>query len=222
MVNDEQLKQHIVDHLKNDSRVDISKLDIIVKNGNVGVEGSTDSAPVRRAIERDIWVINGVKDVKNNVVVEVLSPPEIPKDDIIETRITNIITWHSGIAPDDVNVKVEDAWVNLTGSVENLFEKWLIEERALDVRGVKGVTNEIAVVPTENIADEIIAQKIVDKLERNKFLNVDDITVVIEDGEVSLKGNVRNKMAHDAAFDSALFTLGVKSIENDLIIENPL
>ncbi len=203
MVNDEQLKQHIVDHLKNDSRVDISKLDIIVKNGNVGVEGSTDSAPVRRAIERDIWVINGVKDVKNNVVVEVLSPPEIPKDDIIETRITNIITWHSGIAPDDVNVKVEDAWVNLTGSVENLFEKWLIEERALDVRGVKGVTNEIAVVPTESIADEIIAQK-------------------IEDGEVSLKGNVRNKMAHDAAFDSALFTLGVKSIENDLIIENPL
>ncbi len=51
------------------------------------------------------------------------------------------------VPQDSVRVSVDDAWVRLTGQVDTWYQRWGAGTAVYDIAGIRGVTNEIKVLP---------------------------------------------------------------------------
>ena len=111
--------------------------------------------------------------------------------------------------------------MTLEGTVDAFWKKEKAKDLASEIRGVVGVTNKIAVVPTQSIVDERLAENIVDALDRNINVNVDDIDVFVEDGTVTLAGTVPSWTMKWAAYNTARYTQGIIEVKDQINISVP-
>jgi osmotically-inducible protein OsmY len=214
--SDEEIKKRIVDQLYGDSRVDAADISVRVENGEVVLEGTVPNYSSRLEAYSDVWKVSGVRFVKNEI--EVSYKPPAPSDENMEKMINSSLKFNSTIDSSEIRVSVYSGEVTLEGSVANIWEKLKAEDIAAEVRGVRGISNEIAIIPEENILDELIAMQVVEAIDRDSSVDVDMIDVKVENGIVTLSGTVPDWRARAAAFDAALFTAGVKHVENDIAL----
>jgi osmotically-inducible protein OsmY len=66
-------------------------------------------------------------------------------DERIKEEISDLLTSHHEVDPSEVEVKVSNCEVTLTGTVSSRHEKRLIEDLASQVTGVSDVTNQLRV-----------------------------------------------------------------------------
>lgn len=218
-IADEQIRTDIENQLFWDSRIDETGVTVMVVNGEVTLKGTVSTFMAKQAAEDDAWVIPGVIAVENNITVEYPTTVTLPTDDDIKSNVKNVFTWNAVMDAQDLEVSVSDGIVTLRGSVDSYWKMLRAEELVLDVRGVLGVVNEMAVVPTEDFVDETIAEDIVNALKRRPNINVDDITVEVDEGVATLTGTVPNAYGRTMARDAALYTPGVVGINNYLMVE---
>lgn len=166
----------------------------------------------------DAYLVDGVLSVTNNLDVEIPATKTAPTDAEIRDNVVTALSINSDVESYKIDVTVDKGWVTLEGTVNAYWEKVSAENEALDVNGVLGVSNNLGVVPTESYLDENIAEDIISALERNVHVNADDIDVKVEDGKVTLDGTVKTYTAKNAAFDSALYTPGVITVNNRIIV----
>lgn len=216
MKTDEGIAKDVVDSLYWDSRVDASKVAVTVNEGIVSLSGTVSSYSERAAALEDAWIITGVQDVKNQLQVDFRT--EVPSDSEIKSNIEQAFTWDNDLYPFDIQISVETGWVTLEGTVDAFWKKVRAEDLAFSMRGATKVTNKIVVVPTQTIADEKIAESIVNALDRNVNVNVDNINVAVENGTVALNGTVPSWSAKQAAYDTARYTLGVKEVKDQVAV----
>ena len=121
----------------------------------------------------------------------------------------------------EVNVDTEQGIVTLFGTVPNETAKHAAELEAKKVDGVKGVQNELQIVPksmekaVEAKDDDI--QKDVDKrLEARPELSDSKIDTQVENGVVRLTGTVENQSDRLIALTVTRGTPGVRSVVDDL------
>ncbi len=213
---DEGIAKDVVDSLYWDSRVDASKVSVRVDDGIVTLSGTVPSSSTRVAVLEDTWVITGVRDVKNQIKVDILA--ESPSDSEIKSNIEHSFDWDTELYPFDFNIDVSNGWVTLEGTVDVFWKKIRAEDLAYGMRGVIGVTNKIAVVPTQTLADESLAENIISALDRNINVNVDDINVTVEKAVVSLTGAVSSWWAKRTAYDIARYTHGVMDVDDRITV----
>ena len=79
---------------------------------------------------------------------------DLLQDSEIRSNIERAFTSDNELYPFDLNVTVGAGWVTLEGTVDAFWKKVRAEDLALGMRGVINLTNKIAVVPTQTIADE--------------------------------------------------------------------
>lgn len=218
---DETIKEDIVNQIVWDSRIDASKVEITVNNGHVTLKGSVPTYNAKAAAEDDAWLVRGVNSVTNLMKIKYPATFTFPSDEEIRANIESVILWNPDLPSADINVRAERGRVTLEGTVDTFWHKMQAEDEAWSVRGVIGVTNKLAVVPTTKVSDEIIGQEVVKAIDRNYSIEVDDVTVTVNNGEVKLVGTVPDWTAKAAAYRSALFTLGVTDVDNHLVIEQP-
>jgi osmotically-inducible protein OsmY len=154
--------------------------------------------------------------VDNQLSIELLPSESVVADGELQRRIKQLLTWTSDINHEDIKVYVESGWVVLEGSVNTYWKKMRVEHFVSDLIGVLGVTNGIAVVPTEKIADKTIANDIMAALERT--LDVNTINVKVEDGKVTLSGTISNDGARRTAEDTVKRSSGVTELVNKITI----
>ncbi len=219
MITDEEIKKNVVDHLEMDSRVDASNIKVTVNAGKVKLEGRVPSFYARKALEEDTWITEGVIDVDERVKINQISPPEVPGDEELERRVKKILLWSPEIRMYNINVDVKKLWVTLKGTVKSLYEKNLAEKKALDIWAVVGVTNEIAVVPTEKQSDKILAKNVIRSLKTQSPVNVDEVNVFVKDQKVTLTGEVPTWFEKREAYRATMITPGIVSLDNNLTIE---
>ncbi len=213
---DQSITEDIVDTLSWDSRVDALKIGVTVEHGIATLAGAVPSYSSRAAAIEDAWAVAGVREINDQLKVNLRS--EIPSDSEIKPNIERAFTSDNDLYPFDLSITVEDGWVTLDGTVDAFWKKVRAEEVALGIRGVIDMTNRIAVVPTQSIADETLAETIMHALERNIYVNVDDIDVTVENGTVILNGAVPTQTAKRAAHDIARFTLGVREVKDRIAV----
>ncbi len=213
---DESIAKDVVDSLYWDSRVDASKVSVKVDNGIVTLSGTVPTSSSRAAASEDAWVITGVREVNNKIKVDYLM--EAPSDNNIASNIKDRFDWDDDLFPYDIQVNVVAGWVTLESTVDTFWKKVRAEDLAFSTRGVVGVMNKIAVVPTQTIADESLAEDLINALDRNVNVNVDDINVTVENGTVSLTGTVPSWSAKRAAYDTSRYTLGVKEVKDRVTV----
>jgi osmotically-inducible protein OsmY len=214
---DERIKKDIVDQLSWDSRIDASKVKVEVDNGNLELSGFVPTFSARRTVEEDVRGIPGVVSVDNRMVVNRIMTG--PSDEKMHYTVDSVLSWSQDINAGNIRVAVDDGEVTLEGTVGTLWEKHRAEEIVSELKGIVGITNRLAVVPTKDVLDERIAENIVAALDRTGNVNVDSVDVKVENGIVTLCGTVRSWNARRTAYQAALFTCGVTNIHDDLAIE---
>jgi osmotically-inducible protein OsmY len=216
---DEDIKKDIVDELYWDDRVDASDVMVEVEGGRVALQGSVPSYTVRRIVENTVVTIRGVTGLDNHLVVELPRTLHEITDIEIKANVTSSLGWHPDINATDVGVTVTAGIVSLDGSVGRYWEKLEVEEVISKIGGVVGVENRLAVVPTRDVWDQVVAEGIVMALERSKRLDAGSVTVEVKSGRVVLSGTVPDTSTRRVAEDIAFRTSGVREVEDNLAVQ---
>lgn len=207
--SDEVIKKEVVDELYWDNRIDASNINVTVDDGIVKLSGEVptyNSLTLGRSLS---WRIGGVKDVEDNIKVNYVLPAPLPSDDDISIWIENTFAYDPVIDETRISVSVDNGIVTMEGTVDAYWKKSFVEDKISGIRGVIDVENKLAVVPTERIDDEVIAQDIVAAFDRDVQVDPETITVDVKDGIVTLSGVVPYPAARRAAERDASLTGGL-------------
>ncbi len=114
------------------------------------------------------------------------------RDAELRLGILEELKYQPAVYSTEIGVCVQDQVVTLTGHVPSLTKKKVAEETVKHVEGVKGIANEIQVdVPgVNNPNDSTLARSAVQVIESDPSLSGDGVVVVVEDGWVTLEGEV--------------------------------
>jgi osmotically-inducible protein OsmY len=220
MATDELIKTNVTDQLFWDGRVDASEIKISVDDGTVNLEGDVNSLVAKEAASADAWQVNGVNWVNNKLNVQLAAIQSAPTDDQLESNIRNRLMWDPDISEFKLDIAVNAGNVSLEGTVNTFWKKVRAESIVMGLNGVVTVTNNLAVVPTEDFTDEAIAEDIIASMERNRWIEPDELNLTVENGEVSLTGNVPTWSAKRAAHEAALYTPGVIMVNDRLNVRS--
>ena len=118
-----------------------------------------------------------------------------------------------------VHVETKDGRVMLRGKVDSAEAKAAAAEVAKGVEGVKDVKNELQVVAPSHRAEVTADDKVIAKNVQNKLKNDPQLKtakVEVNNGVVSLTGEVKSIDASARASEVARSVAGVRSVKNDL------
>lgn len=218
LLTDPELSNQVKSQLLWDDRVRASDINVTVDNGTAVLTGVVPSYRAKVAAAEDAWTVPGVIKVNNQLRVQYPTTVTVPADSEIAANIKTVIMLEPNIDSSKINVSVAGGVVTLGGTVDNYWKKIQAEEDAYGITGVIDVINELGVVPTEKLSDEVIARNIEAALERNFNVNVDNVTVKVSNGVVTLSGTVANWAAWRAAYNTAAYTSGVINVVDQLSI----
>jgi osmotically-inducible protein OsmY len=138
------------------------------------------------------------------------SDADIKRDVEMELR------WDPDINADDIGVAVKDGVVTLTGFVRSYAQKWRAERDAKRVAGVKAVANDIEVrLPAiDQRPDPEIARDAVSALKTQLPYSADNIKVVVNNGWITLEGEVDWNYQKERAEEAVRHVKGVKGVMN--------
>jgi len=140
----------------------------------------------------------------------------------LQKDVMNELTWEPTVRAAEIGVGVKGGVVTLSGYVDTYGEKWAAQRAAARVFGVKAVAEKLKVRLSDTFqrSDEDIAQAAADILQWNVWLThmIDRIEVVVENGWITLSGEVDWWYQKDAAGDSVRNLMGVRGLSNNIAI----
>lgn len=142
---------------------------------------------------------------------------QIQKDVIAEIR------WDPLLNAAEIGVSVKNGVVTLSGEIDSYAKKLAAENAAKRVSGVKVIAEDIQVgLPAyPQKTDTEIAEAILNALKWNTAVQEGKIKVKVEDGNVSLEGEVEWEYQRANAKAAIENLSGIRSISN-LIVVNPV
>src|SRR6185437_3311837 len=152
MKTDKQLQQDVLDELVFEPSVDAAKIGVSVENGVVILNGTVKSLTEKWTAERVTQRVEGVRAVTDELTVKLAGDGKHNDQDIAQAAV-NALDWNASVPPKRVKVLVENGWVTLDGSVEYHFQKAAAEGAIRNLKGVKGVSNVIAIKPPVSAED---------------------------------------------------------------------
>lgn len=142
-------------------------------------------------------------------------------DQDVQRRVEDELSWEPGVRDaSNIGVAVKGGVVTLTGDVNSYFEKLAAERAARRVFGVNALAVEIKVkLPDSGVrSDADIAEAAENQLDRDASIPDDAIKVTVENGWVTLEGNVEWQYQRlNAGFDLRNLT-GVKGVSNEIFV----
>jgi osmotically-inducible protein OsmY len=179
--------------------------------------GKVDSYAAKIAAQEAALRVSGVLNVLNDLQVTVI-PSSQKEDKEIEQTVRRLFEWDVRIPHQHITTTVADGWVTLEGKVESLIEREDTEHAMRYVTGVRGVINNLQVVPQEASASEI-SDAIREALARSSVSFPERIQVTVADGSITLYGQVSSWTDKLAVLSAVSHTPGVRSVYDQLRID---
>lgn len=140
----------------------------------------------------------------------------------LQTDVQNAIKREPLLDAAEIGVTVKDGVVSLTGVVDSYAKKLEAENATKKVIGVRALVEKIEVKfhnswskTNLEIANEVLAA-----LKSNWSVPKDKVTVKVEDGWVTLGGELPWNYQKEAAKTAVNFLIGVKGVTNDIQIKS--
>ncbi len=216
---DEQIKKDILDDLYWDPRIDASKIAVTVEDGTVTLSGTVPMYADAAAARSAAWRIEDVKQVSDkDITVEHIPEAARPSDTELRARVQNLFAWEPSIDETQLDIDVSDKIVTLGGTVDAHWKSSYAEQKAGGVGGVRDIENQLTVVPSNRITDEVIARDVTAALDRDALVDLRKLSVTVNDGIVTLAGAVPGGAAREAAMRDVSLTAGVVGVREELTI----
>jgi osmotically-inducible protein OsmY len=216
MPRDKSLQEDVIRELDWEPMVSSTEIGVGVKDGIVTLSGVVDNYAAKRAAERAVGRVRGVRAVSSQLVVKPVDPAERTDADIAWAA-ANALAWNTLVPQGRLSVSVSTGWITLEGVVERQFQKVAAESAVADLAGVAGVTNLIEVQPT--VQAQELKSDIETAVKRCADVNAQRIVVEVDNDCVRLWGSVGSLAQREAAERAAWSAPGVREISNHLTIE---
>jgi osmotically-inducible protein OsmY len=213
MKSDSQLQRDVIAELEWDPSLDHEAIGVSVAAGVVALNGYVKSYAEKLAAERAVQRVAGVRGIAEELKVRVASDPKTADHEIAK-RILDIFSWNVLIPEERIQVKVENGWVTLSGSVTWNYQREEARKAAGVITGVKGISNNVAVSHQPTTAD--VRHRIEAAFDRQAELDAGAVTIAIEDNTVKLGGMVKSWRERQIAEDAAWAAPGVTRVEDHI------
>jgi osmotically-inducible protein OsmY len=142
-------------------------------------------------------------------------------DHDIQKDIVAELEWEPSLRNDDIAVGVRDGIVTLGGFVDSFADKSMAERVAGRVKGVRAIANELDVkLPLgSKRADTDIARAVLDALKWNISIPQEKVHVKVENGWVTLEGEVPRYHQRDATERTVRYLTGVRGVSNLITLQ---
>ncbi len=223
---DEVVEDEVKEQLLKDPATDSYEVDVDADNGVITLKGIVESFQERELVEYVAKGVKGVREIKNDIVVNY----EAERTDAeIEEEITRRLRYDNRIDDGAVFVNVKDGNAEVSGVVGSAAERSLAETLS-QVIGVKSVNVEKLEVKKWARDENLRKSKYIEKTDHEIMQAVKDAfiydprvisfnpEVTVKEGVVTLSGSVDNLRAKQAAEQDAKNVVGVIHVNNNLIV----
>jgi len=142
-------------------------------------------------------------------------------DTELQQDVMNELKWEPTLKAAEIGVAVKDGVVTLSGYVDSYVKKLAAERAAARVFGVRAVAEEIQVRLPGSLkrSDEDIAGVVADILEWNVLVPHDRVKVQVQDGVVTLSGEVDWGYQKYVAEEAVHYLMGVVWLSNQITVK---
>ncbi len=214
MKSNEDLQNVIQHAIKWHPMLDPAGIGVTVLNGIVTLTGTVDNYDKKEETEKVVKNVAGVTGIVNHIKVHINDPAH-PTDEEIAKAIIEAFKWRWDIPNRHLRVKVENGSVTLDGEVTSNHQKEAARKTVSRMVGVKGIFNNICIMPDQDKAD---SKDIQSALWRDANINDDDIHVEVIGSKVILTGYVPSFSQKAEAEKVAWSAPGITAVENQLQI----
>jgi len=202
-------------------------INIQSKDGAVTLTGLVSEESHKALARETVSGLPGVTSVDNRLEVKGV-PPAPSSDALLMDKVKSALMFHRSVSAEETEVDVKDGIVTLRGTATSQAQKDLTTEYAKDVEGVKDVNNEMIVMKTGEKTPQTIVEKIDDASitgqvniallfhRSTSFLHT---TVRTNRGVVTVGGKARNLAEKDLVTKLVSDIHGVKSVDNQMTVE---
>lgn len=216
MITDAEIKKNVEEQLSWEPGLDAGEIGVAVKDGVVTLAGFAKSYAEFYAAERAAKKVKGVRAVANDVQVRLPDADRRPDPDIAR-EAAEALKRQMPAACEQIQVIVEDGYVKLLGDVEWKYLKDVAERAVRGIKGVRAVSNIIAVRPKVQPVE--LKQKIEAAFVRNAQLEAHRVQVETDGNVVTLKGHVHAWAERQEAERQAWAAPGVAEVRNFLTVD---
>jgi osmotically-inducible protein OsmY len=140
----------------------------------------------------------------------------------LQLDVQNAIKWEPLLHAAEIGVTAKDGVVTLTGNVDSYAKKIEAETASKKVIGVRALIENIEVkFPNSwSKSDVEVANEVLAALKSNWSVPKDKVTVMVENGWVTLEGELPWNYQKEAAKNTINFLSGVKGVTNNIKIKS--
>jgi osmotically-inducible protein OsmY len=218
MRSDSDIKRDVEQELQWNPEIDATNIGVSVKDGVVTLSGFAKSYVDKYEAQSTALRVAGVVAVANDIEVRLPTEAERPDPEIARDAIDSMRVQLPAAVADRIKVVVSDGWLRLEGQVDWKYQRDVAESAVAWIKGVKGISNLITVIPRTKPSEQEIKQKIEEAFRRSALIDADRITVRTTGGEVILEGKVRAWAERQEAERAAWAAPGVVKVENRITV----
>ena len=140
----------------------------------------------------------------------------------LQKDVQDAIKWEPVLSVAEIGVTAKDGIITLTGTVDSYRKKMEAEEAAKNVGGVKAVVEKIEIKfhsEWEKKDDNDIATEVLNAYQWNIEVPKDRVKVKVEEGWVTLEGELEWNFQKDAAKNAIRDLAGVVGVINNITIK---
>jgi osmotically-inducible protein OsmY len=140
----------------------------------------------------------------------------------LQKDVQNAIKWEPLLNAAEIGVTAKDGVVSLTGVVDSYSKKLEAENAAKSVAGVKAVVEKIEIKFSSswNKSNADIANEVLNALKSNWVVPKDKVKVKVEDGWITLDGELPWNYQKEAAKNAVNYLSGVKGVTNNIKVKS--
>ncbi len=213
MWTDEKLQCDVIEQLQWEPTVNSADIGVTVKSGVVTLSGKVNSLAKKRAIEKAVKRMPGVKAIALDVEIEIPGCSARTDSDIA-LAAESALKWDVLVPHNQITITVFNGFITLEGEVDQYFQKESAEHAVSRLAGVRGVDNLIVVKP--KVAPVEVSEKIEAAFKRDAALDAENIKVKADGSTVTLSGKVKSWAEADEAESAAWAAPGVSNVVNML------
>ena len=136
-------------------------------------------------------------------------------DTALKQLVEDELAWEASVDASDIKIVVDDGMVRLAGHVPTYAQKHSANAAVHRLSGVRGVICELEVgVQPKALSDQVIAERCEHVLDWAVGMPTEAIRVKVEDGVITLTGEVEWRYQRTAASEAVMRLGGVRGVTN--------